>query len=174
MAITSLQSGSGGTNSLKSTPNNRFFWETFHCNFYLLIDFLPDICLEESDLLKIFNLKFKQWPGVLFFDTLPTRLRRLNGTDQSQKETNHIKVNITMSREWNSPLRIISACNSRVFEFTLLVVKRQTLRRIFGICAFAEYLFMLKKIYTAKSQCILFWCLAWKFESVHFLLQKMW
>ena len=34
---------SSGIYSLKLTPNNRFFWETFHNNFYLLSEFLPEI-----------------------------------------------------------------------------------------------------------------------------------
>ena len=42
--------GSGakcGEYSLKSTPNDRFFWETFHGNFILLSEFLPEVCWEE-------------------------------------------------------------------------------------------------------------------------------
>ena len=35
---------SGGTYSLKSTPNDRFFVKTFHGSFNLLSEFLPEIC----------------------------------------------------------------------------------------------------------------------------------
>ena len=35
---------SGGTYSLKSTPNDRFFEKLFMVIFYLLSEFLPEIC----------------------------------------------------------------------------------------------------------------------------------
>ena len=35
---------SGGTYSLKSTPNDRFFEKLFTAGFYLLSEFLPEIC----------------------------------------------------------------------------------------------------------------------------------
>ena len=38
---------SGGTYSLKSTPNDRFFLWIFHGNFYLLSEFLPENCWEK-------------------------------------------------------------------------------------------------------------------------------
>ena len=37
----------GGTYCLKSTPNDRFFEKLFHDRFYLLSEFLPEICWEE-------------------------------------------------------------------------------------------------------------------------------
>ena len=38
---------SGGTYSLKPTLNDRFLWVTFHGIFYLLSEFLQEICWEE-------------------------------------------------------------------------------------------------------------------------------
>ena len=37
----------GGTYSLKSTPNDSFFWETFHGNFIYFSKFSAEICWEE-------------------------------------------------------------------------------------------------------------------------------
>ena len=36
----------GQTRSLKLTPNDKFFYETFSWQFYLLSEFLPEICWE--------------------------------------------------------------------------------------------------------------------------------
>ena len=36
-----------GTYSLTSTPNDRFFEKLFHGSFYLLSEFLPEICWEK-------------------------------------------------------------------------------------------------------------------------------
>ena len=38
----------GGTYSLKPMPNDRFFRETFHENFYLHPEFWPEICWNED------------------------------------------------------------------------------------------------------------------------------
>ena len=46
---------SGGTYGLKSTPNDRIFWETFHGSFNLLSEFLPEICWEEIAKEKYFT-----------------------------------------------------------------------------------------------------------------------
>ena len=57
--------------SLKSTPNDRFFLETFHGNFYLSTDFLLEICSEEVDgeiifayfiFLELRELEIEPWP----------------------------------------------------------------------------------------------------------------
>ena len=37
---------SGGTHSLTSTPNDKFF-RLFHGKFYLLLELMPEICWEE-------------------------------------------------------------------------------------------------------------------------------
>ena len=52
---------SGGTYSLKTTPNDRFFWETFH-GIYLLTEFLPEICWEEIAEGILFVFCFDVWP----------------------------------------------------------------------------------------------------------------
>ena len=51
---------SGGTYSLKSTPNDR---ETFHGNF-IYSQFLPEICWEEIAAEKLFVFCFDVWPGA--------------------------------------------------------------------------------------------------------------
>ena len=52
------------TYSLKSTPNDRFFWETFHGNFILLSEFLPEVCWEEIAEEILFVFCFDVWPGA--------------------------------------------------------------------------------------------------------------
>ena len=45
------------------------FWESFHVNFYLLTEFLPEICWEEvagEIIFKYFH--FDVWPGVYLLD----------------------------------------------------------------------------------------------------------
>ena len=55
---------SGGTYSLKSTPNDRFFEKRFHGNFfYLFPEFLPEIGGEEV-VEEIFSYFFYVGPGV--------------------------------------------------------------------------------------------------------------
>ena len=38
---------SAGTYSLMSTPNDRYFWESFSWQVYLPSEFMPEICWEE-------------------------------------------------------------------------------------------------------------------------------
>ena len=54
---------SGGTYSLKSTPNDRFL-RNFSWQFYLLSEFLPEICWEEvAEEIFFFYFRFDVWPG---------------------------------------------------------------------------------------------------------------
>ena len=62
---------SGGTYSLKSIPNDRFFWRNFSWQFYLLSQFLPEICWEEIAEEILFVFCFDVWPGA---GTLASRL----------------------------------------------------------------------------------------------------
>ena len=55
---------SGWTYSLKSTPNDRFFWEIFHGNFNLLSEFLPEIYWEEIAEEILFVFRFDVWPEI--------------------------------------------------------------------------------------------------------------
>ena len=63
---------SGGIYSLKASPNDRFFWEIFHGNsFYLLLEFLPEICWEEiaEEIVFVFLFWCLVWgwnPGFMF------------------------------------------------------------------------------------------------------------
>ena len=63
----------GRTYSLKSTPNNRFFEKLFMAGFYLLPEFLPEICREEIAEEILFVFCFDVWPGT------PTLAFRLIG-----------------------------------------------------------------------------------------------
>ena len=53
---------SGGTYSLNSTPNDRFFEKLFMAIFYLLSEFLPDICWEKIAEEILFVFCFYVWP----------------------------------------------------------------------------------------------------------------
>ena len=55
---------SGGTYSLKVIPNDRFFEKLFMANFYLLSEFLPEICWEEITEEILFVFCFDVWPGT--------------------------------------------------------------------------------------------------------------
>ena len=55
---------SGGTYSLTSAPNDRFYLETFYGNFYFLSEFLPEICWEEIAEEIFFIIIFDDWPGI--------------------------------------------------------------------------------------------------------------
>ena len=61
----------------------QIFWETFHGNFYILSELLPEICWEKiaEEILFAFclmpGLGLEPWLYVLSANTLPTRLRRL-------------------------------------------------------------------------------------------------
>ena len=48
----------------KVDSERQMFWETFHGNFYLISEFLPEICWVEiaEDILFVFC--FDEWPGV--------------------------------------------------------------------------------------------------------------
>ena len=52
------------TYSLKSTPNDRFFWETFDGNFIQHSEFLLEICWEEIGEDMLFIFCFDVWPGA--------------------------------------------------------------------------------------------------------------
>ena len=45
-----------------------FFWETFHGNFYLLSELLPEICWEEivEEIFFVFRLAWDSNPGFLY------------------------------------------------------------------------------------------------------------
>ena len=53
---------SGGTYSLKWTPNNKLFEKQFY--FILLSEFLPEICSEEINEELLSGFCFDVWPGV--------------------------------------------------------------------------------------------------------------
>ena len=55
---------SGGTYSLKSTPNDRFFEKLFHGNFIYFSDILPEICWEEIAEEILFVFCFDAWSGA--------------------------------------------------------------------------------------------------------------
>ena len=42
----------------------QIFWETFHGKFYLLAEFLPEICWEENAEEILFVFRFDVWPGA--------------------------------------------------------------------------------------------------------------
>ena len=52
----------GETYCLKSTPNDKFFEQPFHGNFYFLSEFLPEICWEEIAEEILFVFCFDVWP----------------------------------------------------------------------------------------------------------------
>ena len=54
---------SGGTYSLKSTPNDWFFLRNFSWQFYLLSEFLPEICWEEIAEEIFFDFR-RKWPNL--------------------------------------------------------------------------------------------------------------
>ena len=60
------------TYSLKSTPNDRFFWETFHDNFINFSEFLPEICWEEiaEEILLVFRLDVGPGTRTLAFQLI--------------------------------------------------------------------------------------------------------
>ena len=63
---------SGGTYSLKSTSNNKFFEKNFRGNFYLLSEFLPEICWKDiAEEIFLFIFRFDTQP------TIQTRALRL-------------------------------------------------------------------------------------------------
>ena len=64
---------SGGTYSLKSTPSDIFFEKLFHGCFYLLSEFLSEICWPEIAEEILFVFCFDVWPGA---QTLVLRLIR--------------------------------------------------------------------------------------------------
>ena len=47
MCVLILYMSGAITYTLKSITNNKFFWETFHGNFILRSEYLPEACLEE-------------------------------------------------------------------------------------------------------------------------------
>ena len=48
----------------KVDSERQIFWETFHRNFYLLSEFLPEICWEEIAEEILFIFRFDVWPGA--------------------------------------------------------------------------------------------------------------
>ena len=54
---------SGGTYSFKVDSEQQIFWETFHGNFILLSEFLPEIRWEEIADEILFVFCFDVWPG---------------------------------------------------------------------------------------------------------------
>ena len=54
---------SGGTYSLKSTPNDRFFEKLF-MEIFIYSEFLPEICWEKITEEILFVFCFDVWPGA--------------------------------------------------------------------------------------------------------------
>ena len=55
----------GGTYNLTSTLKDRFVWETFSWQSYLLLDFLPDISWEDIAEEVFSHFWSDAWPGIL-------------------------------------------------------------------------------------------------------------
>ena len=55
---------SGGTYKFKVDSERQIFWETFHGNFYLRSEFLPQICWEEIAEEIFFVFRFDVWSGT--------------------------------------------------------------------------------------------------------------
>ena len=71
---------SGGTYNLTSTLNDRFFWESFSWQFYLLSEFLAEICWEKiTEEIFLFIFLFYAWPGIR---TRSLRLRSQHYTNR--------------------------------------------------------------------------------------------
>ena len=71
---------SGGTYNLTSTLNDRFFWESFSWQFYLLSGFLAEICWEKNtEEIFLFIFLFYAWPGIR---TRSLRLRSQHYTNR--------------------------------------------------------------------------------------------
>ena len=60
---------SGGTYSFKVDSERQIIWETFHGNFILLSEFLPEICWEEitEEILFLISFWCLAWDSNLGF-----------------------------------------------------------------------------------------------------------
>ena len=54
----------GKSYSSKVDSERQIFWEIFHGNFYLLLEFLPEICWKEIAEEILFVFCFDVWPGA--------------------------------------------------------------------------------------------------------------